>query len=98
MKIPNKHIYENGILKYGEPWTGDVWKVIFYILKHYSEYIEYKIYFNSNYRGVFEMSIIKPFHINIDNIDLINYYSYYTDFKEYLSLLEQHEPLLSYWI
>jgi glycosyltransferase involved in cell wall biosynthesis len=39
LKIPNKHVYENGILKYGEPWTGDVWKVIFYILKHYLENI-----------------------------------------------------------
>ena len=29
-KIPKKHFYENGILKYGESWTGDVWKIVYY--------------------------------------------------------------------
>ena len=32
LKIPNNHFYENGILKYREPWTGDIWKVIYHIL------------------------------------------------------------------
>jgi hypothetical protein len=98
LKVPNEHFYENGILKYKESWTGDIWKVIFYILKNYSEYIEFKVYFHSNYRGVFQMSIIKPFEINIDKIELINTYSYYDDFNIYISLLEKNEPLLTYWM
>jgi hypothetical protein len=32
LKIPEKHVYENGILKYIDPWTGDVWKFVYYLL------------------------------------------------------------------
>ena len=32
---PIKHAYENGILKYREPWTGDVWKVVYYLIKKF---------------------------------------------------------------
>ena len=35
LKIPIKHYYENGVLKYGENWTGDVWKVIYHLIKKY---------------------------------------------------------------
>ena len=98
LKIPNQHIYENGILKYREPWTGDVWKIIFYILKNYRQNIEYRIYFNSNYRGIMELNIIEPFNISIDKIDEINSYSYENDFNDYILLLQEKEPLLSYWL
>ena len=46
LKIPKKHYYEKDILKYGEPWTGDVWKVLYYILKNYSEHIDFSYYFH----------------------------------------------------
>ena len=34
LKIPIRHYYENGILKYGEEWTGDVWKFLYHLLKN----------------------------------------------------------------
>ena len=34
LKFPINHVYENGILKYRESWTGDVWKFIYYLLKN----------------------------------------------------------------
>ena len=34
LKIPVKHYYENGVLKYGEEWTGDVWKFVYHLLKY----------------------------------------------------------------
>jgi hypothetical protein len=53
LKIPIRHYYENGILKYGENWTGDVWKVVYHILKHYKENIEeFKYYYNIHFRGI----------------------------------------------
>ncbi len=52
LRIPIKHYYENGILKYGEPWTGDVWKTIYYILLNHNGYISFKYYNHGNYRGV----------------------------------------------
>jgi len=97
-KIPNKHYYENGILKYGEPWTGDIWKVVFYIMQNYREYIDFEIYFNSNYRGVLEISILRDFQIPVDKIEEINLYDYHTDFDEYIQLLVEKEPLLSCWM
>jgi hypothetical protein len=36
LKIPIKHYYENGILKYIEEWTGDVWKFVYHLLKNYN--------------------------------------------------------------
>ena len=88
LKIPNKHIYENGILKYLEPWTGDVWKVAYYLLKYHSTDFEFKYYNNENYRGVGVFKILNKFNINsINEINEINNYDYYKDFGEYLSLL-----------
>jgi hypothetical protein len=44
LKIPIKHRYENGILKYGEEWTGDIWKFTYYLLLNYSDKIEYSYF------------------------------------------------------
>jgi hypothetical protein len=97
-KTPNNHYYENGILKYGEPWTGDIWKVVFYIMKYYREYIDFEIYFNSNYRGVLELSVLSDFQIPVEKIEEINLYDYHTDFDEYIQLLVEKEPLLTSWM
>jgi len=78
LKIPNKHIYENGILKYLEPWTGDVWKVCYYLLKYHSTDFEFKYYNNENYRGVGVFKILNKFNINS-----INDFEYYKDFGKY---------------
>jgi glycosyltransferase involved in cell wall biosynthesis len=87
LKIPKKHYYENNILKYGEPWTGDVWKVIYFILENFSENIKFKYYNNANYRGVAVMSIIHYFQIEKESLLIINNYDYYQDYEKYISLL-----------
>lgn len=90
LKIPKKHYYENNILKYGEPWTGDVWKVVYFILQTFSENIEIKYYNNANYRGVAAMSVINYFQIEKESLDVINSYDYYKDYEKYISLLESN--------
>jgi len=90
LKIPAKHIYENGILKYGEPgWTGDVWKVIYYLLQHNSDSFVFTYYNHPYYRGVMLLRNIKSFQIPTNAIQEMNDYDYNTDFSKYIHLLEQ---------
>jgi hypothetical protein len=84
LKIPNKHYYENGILKYGEPWTGDVWKVMFYIFNHYKESFDFSYFNNANYRGIGALRIKNKFKIPSRAIDEINAYDYNKDFATYV--------------
>ena len=91
LKIPIQHYYENGILKYGENWTGDIWKVIYHILLHYSDKIaDFKYYYNINFRGIGVFKIKEIFEIKSDEIDTINNYSYLCDFQKYIKLLENY--------
>ena len=87
LKIPKKNYIENNILKYGEPWTGDIWKTIYYILLNNKNDIEYKYYLNNTFRGLLELKIINKFQINQSNIDVINNYSYFDDYPKYLNIL-----------
>lgn len=92
LKIPIKHKYENGILKYGENWTGDVWRVVYHILKHYKEHIQlFAVYHNIHYRGLAVCQFDKDFSIPLDEIDEINEYSYFDHFADYLSLLNDYQ-------
>ena len=91
-KIPIKHTYENGILKYRESWTGDVWKVIYFLLQHYKEYIKFEIYEHSNYRGVGKFQFSEKIQISPEKIDEIENYDYNKDFKHYISLIKQSKP------
>ena len=89
LKIPRKHYYENGILKYGEEWTGDIWKVVYHILKNYSQHILVtKYFYNASYRGVLYLTLKNAFEIPNLEIDVINSYDYFTDFPVYLELLK----------
>jgi len=92
LKIPRKHYYENGILKYGEEWTGDIWKVVYYILKNYAFthliLPETKYLYNPYYRGVLSLKLKKIFKIEEEEVNVINAYDYFTDFPKYLELLE----------
>ena len=90
LKIPNKHYYENNILKYGEPWTGDVWKVVFYMLKNYTDKFDMTVYNHIRYRGVGVFVIKEKFEIPRDKIDEINGYSYYDNFSEYIDKINTH--------
>jgi hypothetical protein len=83
LKIPNKHYYEKGILKYGEPWTGDVWKVMFYIFKNHFKDVEFSYFNNENYRGVGVLKIKNKFQIPLTAIEEINAYDYNNDFATY---------------
>lgn len=85
-KIPKKHFYENGILKYGESWTGDVWKVVYYLLSHHRTEMGFSYYYHENYRGVACLTFKEKFQIPEEAISQINDYDYYRDFSHYLSL------------
>ena len=88
LKIPIKHYYENGILKYGENWTGDVWKIIYHILLNYKDKLENFNYFsNINYRGIACINIKEKFSLNAEDINIINQYDYFKEFNNYLALL-----------
>jgi len=91
LKIPKKHYYEKNILKYGEPWTGDVWKVLYFILQHYSENIDFSYYYHSNYRGVGCIKVLIYFQMDNTCIDTINKYDYFNDFENYVKLIENVE-------
>jgi hypothetical protein len=89
LKIPRQHYYENGILKYGESWTGDVWKVLYHVLKEYQVYLkEIHVFHNSNYRGVAMIKLCKKFEIADEEIAIINNYDYFNDFSDYVTLLQ----------
>jgi len=88
LKIPKKHYYDNGILKYGEPWTGDVWKVIYHLLLFHSTDIDFTYYYHINYRGVAVLHVKNKFQVNEIDLSTINEYNYFKDFKNYINLLE----------
>ena len=88
LKIPKKHYYDNGILKYGESWTGDVWKVIFHILLFHAQDLDFSYYYHLNYRGVAVLHIKNKFQISESELSDINEHDYFKDFKSYMNLLE----------
>ena len=85
-KIPIKHEYENGILKYREPWTGDVWKVAYYLIKNFKK-INCTVYRHPNYRGIGVFRITEKIKISPDKINEIQNYDYKKDFTDYLNLI-----------
>jgi hypothetical protein len=89
LKVPRLHHYENGILKYGEEWTGDVWKVVYHLLTKYSGNINFGYYYNINYRGVLFINIKEYFQILDEEIKEISKYDYFEHFNHYLSLLQK---------
>jgi glycosyltransferase involved in cell wall biosynthesis len=86
LKIPVKHYYENGVLKYGEEWTGDVWKFVYHLLKYYSDKFTFNYFYNINYRGVICINIKENFEV-IVKYEELNRYDYFEDFNDYLKLL-----------
>jgi glycosyltransferase involved in cell wall biosynthesis len=90
-KIPEKHYYEEGVLKYGEAWTGDVWKVVYYLLMHYRTRFQFSWFHHPNYRGVFMIYDISPFEIPETEkvLEEINGYEYTRDYADYLAILQR---------
>jgi hypothetical protein len=88
LKIPKKHYYENGVLKYGEEWTGDVWKLIYHILLNYSDKVNISYFYNIHYRGVIRIEIIEQFEVVVTDEEL-NAYDYFENFNNYLDLLSK---------
>jgi hypothetical protein len=89
LKIPIKHYYENGILKYGENWTGDVWKVVYHIIKYFKHNISsIKYFYNINFRGIAAIKIKERFQIIESDIDVINSYDYFECFSDYIKELQ----------
>lgn len=93
LKIPIQHHYENNILKYDECWTGDIWKVLYHILKYYSNFIKkFSYYYNNNFRGIGKLEIKvdsngEKLFISPDEIEQINKYDYFIDYPQYLKLI-----------
>ena len=88
LKIPNKHYYENEILKYGENWTGDIWKVLYHILLKFKPQLKELTYFyNINFRGIAAFKLTEKFQIDETDIDIINSYDYFKDYSKYIQLL-----------
>jgi len=87
IKIPIKHYYENDILKYGEEWTGDVWKFVYHLLLYYSDKISFVYFYNINYRGIIRIKILEHFKVLVSDDDL-NKYDYFHNFNHYLRLIE----------
>jgi glycosyltransferase involved in cell wall biosynthesis len=85
-KIPLNHYYENGILKYREEWTGDVWKFVYHLIKFYSDKILFKLFHNINYRGIISIQLKEKFEMNVSD-ELLNNYNYFNDFSDYLQLI-----------
>lgn len=89
-KIPTKHYYENGILKYGEAWTGDVWKVVYYLIQ--SEAFRnsisgYYVHTHPSFRGVIAISLVGDYQFPEGAVDEMNSYDYDRDFSNYVALL-----------
>ena len=85
LKIPNRHHYENGILKYGEEWTGDVWKFVYHLLKNYKNKIIVHYFHNIEFRGIVRVQFKEKFEVVV-SYDELNRYNYFDDFNDYLRL------------
>jgi glycosyltransferase involved in cell wall biosynthesis len=97
-KIPIEHYYNNGILKYGESWTGDVWKFIYFLLLHYQ--FDFSVYnFTNGYRGMIHIYNFKnEINDEIDNtkvIETMNSYEYNTDYDKYLKYINARREVLT---
>jgi hypothetical protein len=97
LRIPLRHHYENGILKYGEEWTGDVWKTVYYLLVHHQDILSISYYYNINYRGIAHIKL-KTKCINFLSeknegkiLEKIKGFDYFKDFKQYLRLLTNNK-------
>ena len=90
LRIPPKHYYENGILKYGESWTGDVWKVVYYLIQKCSDGFDFKIHQGELYRGVGCFYIKNKFTIPDDEATIKEIQNYtFDDFETYKTMLFQ---------
>ena len=88
-KIPKNPKYENNILKYTSPWTGDVWKFVYYLLLNHKDNITYELYTHENYRGVLKMKFIDSVYISEENLSIMESYDFKKDFKDYSQILVQ---------
>lgn len=87
LKVPKQHKIENGILKYtNSPWTGDVWKVVYYILQFHRKDFSFEYFTHENYRGVAKLTIKNLFNIPESKLETINGYTFDL-FEEYLKIL-----------
>ena len=86
-KIPINPIYENGILKYSSPWTGDVWKFMYYLLLNFKDKIKYTVFSHQNYRGVVKICLKEEFTVSESVLSTINSYDYDRDFENYKEIL-----------
>jgi hypothetical protein len=88
-KIPKHHMLEDGILKYtSDPWTGDGWKLMYYLLLVHSRDIHWEVYTSPGYRGVVKMQLNSRVHVGEDKLDQMNNYTYASDFLKYIQIIQ----------
>jgi len=87
MKMPISYTYTNNSLISNVPWTGEVWKVAYYILSKFKTCISFSIFHNINYRGIGCFKINDKFLIQETELELIQNYSYDNDFENYIKIL-----------
>ena len=89
-KTPINPIYENNILKYSSPWTGDVWKFIYYLLIFHKDCFNFEIFLHHNYRGVIKIIPTSFLLISQKALEIINNYDYIKDFGNYKNILNNN--------
>jgi hypothetical protein len=98
LKVPVNFIHENGILKYTSPWTGDVWKIVYYLFKFHREDFVFGYYNNENYRGVGMFKILHKFAIPESAITSINQYLDFQDYLKYVLNTSRQLTSLRLWL
>ena len=87
MKEPEYEFIEDGIVKRDREWTGDKWKIVYYILKKYNNDVILNVFKTNNtneFVGVIQVKAgFKP-EINMDEVDKITYFD---NFNEYCSII-----------
>ena len=82
LRIPIKHRYEKGILKYGEP--GQVMcGSLYYLIKNCRKFIDYELFTNKNFRGVLKIKASKLLNFSPETLNEIKKYDYDKDFNNY---------------
>jgi len=88
MRMPIKYNYISEILVTSVPWTGEVWKVAYYLLINFKTHFKFSFFHNINYRGIGCFKITNEFLIQESELQIIKDYSYNKDFNDYVNILK----------
>jgi len=86
---PLRTVLHEGVPKAAVAWTGDVWKVLYHVLKHGS-FAEVSVYSHPSYRGIAALRPLSSSAWEVAAADPppFDTYDYWRDFGPYLELIE----------